>query len=118
MSEWSVEAPIGSLLGGTPQPKDAPLFGERPLCFGIGLLKWKYEYRSSHRSIRRYRRHHRLIVSASRSWPNRNCVPTSEAIGNAHRTILIKRTRHAHRESVVPHQSPHQGWLEKRFAET
>src|SRR6266849_1604807 len=90
MSEWLVEAPIGSFLGGTPQPKDAPLFGERPLCFGIGLLKWKYEYHSSHRPIRRYRRHHRLIVLSSRSWPNRNCVPASEAIGNAHRTILIK----------------------------
>src|SRR6267143_5793726 len=115
MSEWLVEAPIGSFLGGTPQPKDAPLFEERPLCFGIGLLKWKYEYRSSHRPIRRYRRYHRPIVSPSRSRPNRNCVSNPKSSGMHIAQSCLRRTRHDPRESVVPHQNPRHGWLEERL---
>src|SRR6266851_3128077 len=38
-----------------------------------------------------------------------------EAIGNGQRTILLRRTRHDPRESVVPHQTPHHGWLEERL---
>ena len=35
---WLVKFAFGSLLGGTPRSENAPLLGERLLCFGIGLL--------------------------------------------------------------------------------
>ena len=38
MSKWLVESAFRFFLGGTPRPENAPLFGVRLLCFGIGLL--------------------------------------------------------------------------------
>src|SRR5216683_300902 len=103
---------------------------ECPSYFGVGrglLSGLRYSapatcasgHRLPHRLLPKYRRHNRLIVAPSRSWPNRNCVSPPKPLGDGQpspdpaRHTLQRSAPHCGSWSTTPSAGARETWFEE-----